>query len=283
MRTCPPRSFWRAGLLASLLVIACDPPPGTGKGSPGADGAPGERTAVADAALGKAKVVILEDGTIQIYDRFGDLRATIVDPKARFSETIEPIAGTKEWAKPSPQLTVPLGGLATWLTKRGQERKAKAALEAKGLTESQRMMVAIAESAERTEQRLGELDGELSTLWADTAKAAADRRRLLFVRWDECEEGERSAEVLRIGDASTAADAIRKDAGARARGMIEAFVRKELPVGSAEGYSEEELVRLNEGRASTRVFAPYAKEAGSLAMPKVEAEVPAEVPASPEG
>ncbi|MCB9716070.1 MAG: hypothetical protein H6712_19540 [Myxococcales bacterium] len=249
----------RSGLVAALLLLACDPPPGTGEGAAGHGKGAGEagRDPIADGSLGEATVTILEDGTILVYDRYGDLRAKILDPRARFTETIEPIAGTKEWAKPSPQLTIPLGGLATWLTKRGQERRAKAQLEAKGLTDSQRMMVAIAEQAEATETQLAALDRELAALWADASKPAAERRRLIFARWDECEEGDGAVETLEITDASTAADAIRAQAGERARATIESFVRKALPARGADAFTAEELAGLNAERSSKRAFAPY--------------------------
>lgn len=265
----------------ALVAVACDPPPGVNKdGSPAENRGAAGADPIADAALGKAHVSVLEDGTIEIYDRYGELRAVIVDPKARFSETMEPITGTKEWTKANPQLSIPLGGLAEWLTKRGQDRRAKAQLESKGLSESQRMMVAIAESAERSEQRLAELDTELAEIWADTSKAAADRRRLIFARWDECEEGDPETVTLRIEDASTAADAIRKHAGERARAVIEAFVRKELPMNGPDAYTHEELTALDEGRTSTRHFRPYPPSPKpSSAVPSPQAPEPA--PTSP--
>lgn len=269
------RTPWRVGLLASLLVLACDPPGAGGKGDGARGAAGGDRDPVADAALGKAKVVVLKDGTIQIFDRFGRLRATILDPKARFTETIE-ITGATEWAKPNAQLTIPLGGLGDLLVRRGDNRKAKAALEAKGLTESQRLMVAIAEAAEMTELSLAGLDGELETLWNDPTKPALERRRLIFARWDECEEGT-VAEPLQLDDAKAAADRIRTQAGVRARAAIEAFVRKTIPAGSPDAYPKDELSALNEGRTSRGRFAPY-DEPEAPPVPGVE-PAPAPEPA----
>ncbi|MEX1363376.1 MAG: hypothetical protein AB1Z98_09640 [Nannocystaceae bacterium] len=260
MRVRSARISWSSPLLAALVLLGCDPPSaGRSKDDTllrGADDE-GTRDPAARAALGKAEVVVLEDGTVQIFDRHGELRAQIIDPRARFVDTLEPMAGTKGWARPNPELSIPLAGLSEWLTKRGQDRKAKATLEAKGLTESQRQMVAIAEAAERTENSLAALDDELAALWADTGRPAAERRRLLFARWDECEEGDPAAEPLTVVDAAAAADAIRARAGARARATIEAFVRAELPAGGTAAYPAEELARLNEGRTSAREFAPY--------------------------
>lgn len=266
MRTRSGRWQWVVGVGLGMVGLACDPP-----GAARNDERP-TRTArdpVADAALGDAKVVVLRDGTVEIYDRNGTLRAQVIDPQARFVDTLQPIAGTREWTTPHPDLTVPLAGLSDWLTRRGNERRARAALEAEGLTESQRMMVAIADAAESTERALATLDGELAALWADTSRPASERRRLLFQRWDESEEGPKAGDagdasdagdagdVVRIEGAAVAPDAIRAQAGVRGREAIEAFVRARLPAGSGDAYATEELAALNRGRKSRRPFAPY--------------------------
>ena len=100
-------------LLASLVVFACDPPAGTERIKDDTmlrQGARDDsrRNAVATAAIRDAKVVVLLDGTIELYDRHGNLRAQVLDPQARFVSTLEPITGTENWAKPHPYVTVPL-------------------------------------------------------------------------------------------------------------------------------------------------------------------------------
>lgn len=258
----PIRLSWSAWLLASLVVLGCDPPGGRRPEQRSSEHK-AARDPVADAALGDAKVVVLKDGTVEIYDRNGQLRARIIDPQARFVATLEPIAGTEEWAKPSPQLTVPIAGLSDWLTRRGDERRARTTLEAEGLTESHRMMVAIADAAETTEQGLAALEGELAALWSDTSKPAIERRRLLFERWDESEEAPEgtAAEVVRVQSAAVAPDAIRAQAGERARDAIEAFIRARLPAGSGDAYGAEELAALDRRRTSRQRFAPYGAQA----------------------
>lgn len=239
--------------------MACDPPGGRQTSDEDAKGKTA-RDPVADAALGSAKVIVLEDGTVEIHDRNGELRARIIDPQARFVDTMEPLSGTKEWAKPHPYVSVPIAGLSDWLTRRGNERRPKAALESKGLVESHRMMVAIAEAAETTEQGLAALESELAALWSDTSKPASERRKLLFSRWDESEEdrsGNTTAAVLRIDGAAAAPDALRAHAGQRAREAIEAFIRARLPAGSGDAYGAAELAGLNATRASRQRFDPY--------------------------
>lgn len=253
-------------LLAALVSLACDPQSGIERSKDdtllrrGARNEAG-RDPLADAALGDAKVVVRKDGTIEIYDRHGELRAQVLDPQARFVATLEPMTGAQAYTKPHPQLSVPLAGLSDWLTRRGQERRAKEALEEQGLSESQRLMTAIAEAAETTERQLAALDGELAALWADTSKPASERRRLLFERWDECEEGDGTGGKLRVSTADTAPDAIRKQAGDRARVAIEQFIRQRLPAGSGDAYGAKELLLLDGRRKSVRRFDPYERAA----------------------
>jgi hypothetical protein len=70
----------------------------------------------------------------------------------------------------------------------------------------------------------------------------AERREILFRIWDEAAEPD---------------DRELGDAGAHARKIIERFVRAELPAGSADGFSDEELARFNARRARGPRFDPY--------------------------
>jgi hypothetical protein len=251
----------------SLALGACDPPsagrsthdlllPRSGQGQEAE-----HRDPVADAALGEAKLVVLADGTLDLYDRHGRLRARVLDPSTRFPDVLELSKVPMGRAKPHPEISVRLAGLSDRLTHRERARKEQEALEAKGLGESARVLAALAEAAETTERRLAELDGELAALWTDTSKPASERRRLLFVRWDECEEGDGSTEPLRLTTAVEAPDALRGQAGDRARATIEAFVRKHVPTGSGDAFGAEELAAFNGRRKSTRRFDPYGPSA----------------------
>ncbi|HEY5923052.1 MAG TPA: hypothetical protein VIV11_15335 [Kofleriaceae bacterium] len=81
----------------------------------------------------------------------------------------------------------------------------------------------------------------LDRLWA-TAHDLATRKRGLFELWDDCAEAG-SEETIR--------------AGASAREHVIGFIRTKLPAGSAKAFTAEELARLNNGRKSKLVFAPY--------------------------
>jgi hypothetical protein len=82
----------------------------------------------------------------------------------------------------------------------------------------------------------------LSWVWHDRQYSLVERRELIFRIWDEAAEPD---------DRELGA------AGAEARRMIAAFVRRELPARSLDGYSDEELRRLNARRVGLAPFDPY--------------------------
>jgi hypothetical protein len=83
------------------------------------------------------------------------------------------------------------------------------------------------------------LKGRLQKLWADRRASSLERRRLLFELWDECGEDEADR------------------AGAMARATILSFIREHLPSGSPDAYPPDELLALNDRRASRVLFRPY--------------------------
>lgn len=230
-------------LLASLLALGCDPP-GVRPEDEAKRGS--EAQVLGVASLQHAKVLAHRTGMIEVYDRHGDLRVQIVDPEAKFVTTLGPVAGAGEWSKPHPWVTIRLAGLSDWVGRHSQ-----------GHPEVTSWSAAIQE-AESTEGRLAALEDELAALWAEK-RPAAERRRVLFARWDECEEAAGGPAVARVERVAEAVEAIRKQAGERAREVIEKFVRTHLPAGSGDAFGAEELAALNQGRASRRSFAPYAR------------------------
>lgn len=250
-----------ASTLVLLVLLACDPP-SVGRSThdtllPRSGQEETRRDPVADATLGDASLVVLADGTLELRDRHGRLRARVFDPGARFPDVLELSKVPMGRSKPHPEISVRLAGLSDRLTRQGRERREQEALEAKGLTESARVLAAIAEAAEITEQRLAALDGELEALWADASKPASERRRLLFERWDECEEA--PGDVLdRAAKGISETDAERGRGGEELRRRIEAFVRQVAPAGSPQAFDAAELSRLNARRSSRQRFDPYA-------------------------
>jgi hypothetical protein len=91
------------------------------------------------------------------------------------------------------------------------------------------------------DRALSNLPTYLDSIWSEESWDARTRRRILFALWDECAEG--GSASLRAG-------------GARARRIIEGFIRSRLPTGSPQGYTEAELIAFNHGRTSMQEFAP---------------------------
>ncbi|HEY3359976.1 MAG TPA: hypothetical protein VGQ83_42385, partial [Polyangia bacterium] len=87
------------------------------------------------------------------------------------------------------------------------------------------------ERADRDTMRraLRELPDRLEAIWGDAGRSVAERRRLLFLLWEEA-------------DTAT-------EGGRQARRTIEGFVRRRLPRGTPAGFTDEELGRLA-GRAA---------------------------------
>jgi hypothetical protein len=96
-------------------------------------------------------------------------------------------------------------------------------------------------------QSLDRLPRHLAAVWRDRRWSAAERRRILFALWDEAAEPD---------DRELAA------AGHNARRAIERFVRRELPPGSADAFTVEELALLNARRGGGEQFRPYGRRPG---------------------
>ncbi|MBI5480914.1 MAG: hypothetical protein HY906_18795 [Deltaproteobacteria bacterium] len=98
-----------------------------------------------------------------------------------------------------------------------------------------RMRMRVVADAARLRTALHRLPEHLEAVWRDPRRSAADRRRMLYLLWEECDD--------------------RAPGGAQARATIEGFVRHRLPPGSADAYTAAELAALNADR--TPAFAPY--------------------------
>ncbi len=97
-------------------------------------------------------------------------------------------------------------------------------------------MAARAHSAEmRT--ALEDIPRRLDALWADTRYRRRERRRVIFLLWEEA-------------DTSTAA-------GRSADKIIEAWIREHLPLGSSDAYGKAELDAISRERAGHPPFRPY--------------------------
>jgi hypothetical protein len=97
-----------------------------------------------------------------------------------------------------------------------------------------RAALALEDRRERLRRAIVELPRRLTDIWSDRASSATEKRALLFELWDDT-DGED---------------------GREARAIIEGFIRRQLPRGSALGYPHVELDALNGRRESTVPFAP---------------------------
>jgi hypothetical protein len=84
---------------------------------------------------------------------------------------------------------------------------------------------------------LVDIPRRLDALWADTRYRRRERRRVLFLLWEEA-------------DTSTAA-------GRSADKIIEAWIREHLPLGSSDAYGKPELDAISRERAGHPPFRPY--------------------------
>lgn len=144
-------------------------------------------------------------------------------------------------------VSVGVPGLADMLLK---HRFARAKLRFLRETEALRMRMAHAWLKERLAEELDTLVSRIMAIWRETSLPLVERRRRIFVVWDECAE-------LR-GTEGSATDETRAEAGMRARDRIERLVRLIAPRGSPQQYTPAELLRLNAGRRSAGRFEPYA-------------------------
>jgi hypothetical protein len=109
-------------------------------------------------------------------------------------------------------------------------------------TRDERAGMALRARSSDLHDSISTLPRRLRAIWRAPRWTAVQRRRLLFDLWDECAE-------------TGPADVV--DAAEQVRGVILAFVRRELPAGSPDAYPVAELAALNAGRSSQRRFDPY--------------------------
>ena len=180
------------------------------------------------------------------------------DPDWRFSAELQPDGRLVFRDLPGKFKGMP--GLAeAAIQASGQElyRKQKRALLDK--TFELRMGLAVSSARKAMNRRLAALYRDLLELWQRDSVPAPKRRRTIFSRWDECEEAPASVDIeAEFADrAGSELDQARTEAGREARAQIEQFIRRHLPKGSPDAFSEEELRELNRIRRSEQRFDPY--------------------------
>lgn len=184
-----------------------------------------------------------------------------VDPERRFAANVA-ADGTIEFVDPPREGVVSdeglrISGPADWAV-RGSEATAGAAkLDLIERSAELRKKLSVQWYEDRVDRQLEGLKSELSAIWKNESVPIGQRRRMLFLRWDECEEDLGHLAAVTAEEAAGSVDDMRAKAGAEARRRIEAFIRAELPSGSPEAYGAQELKELNAERKSTGRFDPY--------------------------
>ena len=182
-------------------------------------------------------------------------------PNRAFKATLHP-DGRLEFAT-----HIPTGLTDALIAASGQERFWRAKQRLMASTYELRLSMARRWAKQQIQTQLTALGTQLRAVWRRSDRPAKQRRATIFELWDECEEG---LEVPTSGAEDKLAaevDAVRADAGHRARRTIVSFVRKHLPAGSDHAYPRRELDALNARRHSKQRFEPYdrrpAKEGSS--------------------
>ena len=104
---------------------------------------------------------------------------------------------------------------------------------------------------------LGRMDDELERIWARQSLPLAERKRLLFERWDACVEATGDDTGFRDEEAVAALDQVREQLAPAARRKVIRFINEVAPPGSDAAYTRSELADFNATRVSREAFAPY--------------------------
>lgn len=124
-----------------------------------------------------------------------------------------------------------------------------------------RLGMAVSFQKRLLNKRLRRLEGELGKIWNDPRRSLPSRKKLLFERWDECDEPDAADDPAALPGFGvvddTDIDAARLEAASSARKKILKFIREHAPKGSSEAFTADELAELNRRRASKQKFAPY--------------------------
>ena len=119
-----------------------------------------------------------------------------------------------------------------------------AAAKMRLLDETRELRIQMRQAADRENLRMATRAQRprLEAIWKNKRLPVSERRRRLFIAWDECAETG-SAEVVETARAI--------------RAVVLAFIRRVVPRGHPDAYSDAEIARLNAERSSRARFDPY--------------------------
>ena len=206
------------------------------------------------------KAYIGADGSVVFAKRWRRHRRRRVKPSRRERRRADRCCGSPAGGL-APAVNVfsgaPASGPTEWaFAARGRDPSAAAKAEFLARTAPLRTRLAKDSVRAQMQDALDALEDDLSKLWGDDALSAAQKRVIVFERWDGLADASSHSDT-----ASTAKDldALRAAYASRARRRIEAFVRRELPKDSAVQFPATELASLNAARRGTALFDPYTR------------------------
>ncbi len=120
-----------------------------------------------------------------------------------------------------------------------------------------RMQMARSWSTKHMRTQLAALGRQLEQTWSRADWSTQRRRKMLFTLWDDCVEPPAEAGRRDADSVDDSLDQARVEAGVKARKTVIAFIKAELPQGSADAYPPAELEALNRSRESRSRFDPY--------------------------
>ncbi|MBX7083009.1 MAG: hypothetical protein K1X88_27635 [Nannocystaceae bacterium] len=198
---------------------------------------------------GRFTAIVDHDGTVYFADRF---RRPHRRNRGRGRGLGRPPEGARGI---NPFVGVRVRGPNEWLLRAsGHDLHVRAKAQFLDRTASLRRELATAAVRAQLQQQLRALPRQLDAIWRAPSLSPAQRRRLLFQRWDECDEPAAAA------TSRSELDRVREAAATAARATIEAWVRRHAPRGDAMAFGDDELRRLNRDRRSRAPFDPYARE-----------------------
>jgi hypothetical protein len=180
---------------------------------------------------------ILPDGGVRFENKPSDVRAVTVQPLARGQLLPRggPPVPPEHPVTPEEQIAPQQLEFRVKVTPRAWDAE-----RAWFLRETEALRAEMADAAHERELGGAEhgLRKRLDHIWCDVTKTPEQRRRAIFEVWNE-----------------TSVDEV----GARGRRVVEAYVRENLPQGSALAFSPQELLVLNSTRGGRERFEPYAR------------------------
>lgn len=202
---------------------------------------------------------IARDGRVTIDDK-PSFQITPSLPGVESQTTTDPSTGQED-SQVMVTMDIAVFDLTDWVMRMaGMDPYSSAKLRLLDQTRDVRAEMRARARIEDLRDAIALLPRLLEQVWHDPGLSAAERRELLFRIWDECAEigsgRPTGSAAAGDGDANDQLDELAR-AGRTARATVLGFIRRTLPPGSPDAYTEAEIDALNSRRKSAERFVPY--------------------------